>query len=74
MHMLSRLLALACCAAASYAPAGPEYYTVKFDTPNPLGLQLDASLRVASFSRDAAGGKMPEERMGWVRVGDSLCR
>jgi hypothetical protein len=72
MQMLSRLLALACCAAASYAPTGPEYYTVKFDTPNPLGLQLDASLRVASFSRDAAGGKMPAERTGWVRVGDSL--
>lgn len=43
-----------------------------FDTPNPLGLKLDTSLRVLGFHRDPSGGKMPAEASGWLRNGDIL--
>ena len=63
LHVTSSLLS---------PPGGTEYFTVTFDTARALGLQLDSSLRVTSFSRDASGGKMPAERTGWIHVGDTL--
>jgi hypothetical protein len=53
-------------------PALCEEFTVTFDTPNPLGLKLDTSLRVLGFHRDPSGGKMPAEASGWLRNGDIL--
>jgi hypothetical protein len=49
-----------------------DEFTVTFDAGAPLGLSLDASLRVAGFARGAAGGKLPAEASGWLRRGDVL--
>ena len=51
----------------------PTEYSVTFDTPNPLGLKLDAELRVLGFQRDPQSGeRLPAERSLWVREGDVL--
>ena len=50
----------------------PNIFSVTFDTPRALGLQLDAQLRVMGFHRDPSGGKMPAEASGWISIGDTL--
>ena len=69
-HHPTTLLLLLLLAASA---AAPTEYAVAFDTPNPLGLKLDASLRVLGFHREAASGeRLPAEKSNWIRVGDTL--
>jgi PDZ domain len=47
-------------------------FDVYFETTAPLGLRLDASLRVMGFSKTADGRIAPAEEAKWILPGDSL--
>lgn len=48
-------------------------FEVHFNTTNPLGLQLDANLKVYGFAKlPGSTAKLPAETSGWIRTGDTL--